>query len=203
MFTGIIETVGEVTSLLESTPGTYRLELQTPLAQACTLGNSIAVNGVCLTVITQTADNVGFDILAETSNRTNLSRLETADLVNLERPLSISSRFDGHIVQGHVDTTTRVLSITVSGQDRRIELRLPEEFEQYVVSKGSVAVDGVSLTVSELKEGSFAVWIIPHTWKVTNFHQLSAGSIVNLEFDMIAKYVERMLLGQALNKRKL
>ncbi len=193
MFTGIVETVGEVVSLLESTPGTYRLELQTSLAQECATGNSIAVNGVCLTVVAQTASHLGFDILAETAIRTNLAKLKRTDLVNLERPMGVSSRFDGHIVQGHIDTAAKVLSVTMTGQDHKIALALPEEFERYVVFKGSVAVDGVSLTIAELKQESFAVWIIPHTWKVTNFHQLTEGSVVNLEFDIIAKYLERML----------
>jgi riboflavin synthase len=195
MFTGIVEAVGEVTAIAESTPDTYRLEIRTPLASELKIGDSLANNGVCLTVISQTALAVGFDLLAETVLRSNLEDLKIGDLVNLERPMAASSRFDGHIVQGHVDTTAKLLTIEEVGQDHRIEVELPVAFQQYVVFKGSIAVNGISLTVAELHADRFAIWIIPHTWKMTNLHRLKPGDGMNLEFDVIAKYVERMIAG--------
>jgi riboflavin synthase len=193
MFTGIVEAVGEVTAMAESTPGTYRLEIRTPLASELKVGDSLANNGVCLTVISQTPLAVGFDLLAETVLRSNLEDLEIGDLVNLERPMAASSRFDGHIVQGHVDTAARLLAVEKVGQDHRIEVELPAPFQQYVVFKGSIAVNGISLTVAELHADRFVNWIIPHTWKVTNLHRLKPGDRLNLEFDVVAKYVERMI----------
>jgi riboflavin synthase len=196
MFTGIVEAVGEVTAMAETTPGSYRLEIRTPLASELKIGDSLANNGVCLTVISQTAGTAGFDLLAETVFRSNLRDLKIGDLVNLERPMSASSRFDGHIVQGHVDITARLLAVKEVGQDRRIEVELPSAFQQYVVFKGSIAVNGISLTVVEVRPDRFVSWIIPHTWKMTNLHRLKPGDWINLEFDVVAKYVERMIAGR-------
>ncbi|HEY1477974.1 MAG TPA: riboflavin synthase [Chthoniobacterales bacterium] len=193
MFTGIVEALGEITVMAESTPGTYRLEIRTPLASELKVGDSLANNGVCLTVISQTPLAVGFDLLAETVLRSNLEDLKIGDLVNLERPMAVSSRFDGHIVQGHVDTAARLLAVEKVGQDHRIEIELPARFQQYVVFKGSIAVNGISLTVAELHADRFVNWIIPHTWKATNLHRLKPGDRMNLEFDVVAKYVERMM----------
>jgi riboflavin synthase len=193
MFTGIVETIGEVLSLREATPGTFRFEIRTFLAPELKIGDSLSNNGCCLTVVSKAADSVGFDLLAETVNRTNLRDLKPGDLVNLERSMPANGRFDGHIVQGHVDSTARILKIEEHGQDHRIEIELPEAFRQYVVFKGSIALDGISLTVAELTDESFVVWIIPHTWSVTNLHRLRAGSRLNLEFDLVAKYIERQL----------
>jgi riboflavin synthase len=195
MFTGIVEAVGEVTTMAESTPGTYRLEIRMPLASELKIGDSLANNGVCLTVISQTHFAVGFDLLAETVLRSNLGHLKIGDLVNLERPMAASSRFDGHIVQGHVDTTAKLRAVEEVGQDHRIEIELPAAFQQYVVFKGSIAVNGISLTVAELHADRFVNWIIPHTWKMTNLHRLKPGDDINLEFDVVAKYVERMISG--------
>jgi riboflavin synthase len=193
MFTGIIETVGEVRGMAESLPGTYRLRVSTPLASQLQIGDSLATNGVCLTVVAKKSGAVEFDLLAETAVRTNLKELKVGSLINLERPMPASGRFDGHIVQGHVDATAAILTIEGVSQDHRIEIALPDTFHQYIVFKGSVAVNGISLTVAEVQERSFVVWIIPHTWKETNLHCLVPGSRVNLEFDVVAKYVERML----------
>jgi len=192
MFTGIIEAVGEVQRMVESTPGTYRLEVKTPIASQMKIGDSVANNGVCLTVIAQSADALGFDLLAETVRRSNFGDLSAGALINLERPMGMASRFDGHIVQGHVDTTAKLLAVEAIGQDHRIEIELPKDFAQYVVFKGSIAVSGVSLTVAELLPDRFVNWIIPHTWTVTNLHRLRPGDRVNLEFDLIAKYIERL-----------
>jgi len=193
MFTGIIETVGEVVGITESSAGTYRLEVSTPLAAELRIGDSLANNGVCLTVVARKSAAVEFDLLAETAMRTNLKELEVGSLVNLERPMLATGRFDGHIVQGHVDATAAILAIEGVGQDHRIEITLADAFRQYILFKGSVAVNGISLTVAEVCERSFVVWIIPHTWRTTNLRRLAPGAWVNLEFDVVAKYVERML----------
>ena len=179
--------------MVESTPGTYLLELRTPLALQMKIGDSLASNGVCLTVVSQTPSLLGFDLLAETVKRSNLIDLKVGDLVNLERSMTASSRFDGHLVQGHVDTTAKLLALEAHGQDHRIELELPRDFAQYVIFKGSIAVNGVSLTVAELDADRFVNWIIPHTWRLTNLRQLRPGDRANLEFDLIAKYVERLV----------
>ena len=178
--------------MVESTPGTYRLEVKTPIASQMKIAGSVANNGVCLTVIAQSADALGFDLLAETVRRSNFGDLSAGALINLERPMGMASRFDGHIVQGHVDTTAKLLAVEAIGQDHRIEIELPKDFAQYVVFKGSIAVSGVSLTVAELLPDRFVNWIIPHTWTVTNLHRLRPGDRVNLEFDLIAKYIERL-----------
>jgi riboflavin synthase len=193
MFTGIVEAVGEVARLVESTSGTYLLELRTPLASQMKIGDSLANNGVCLTVVSQTPSILRFDLLAETVKRSNLIDLKLGDLVNLERSMASSSRFDGHLVQGHVDTTAQLLGAEAHGQDHRIEIELPRDFARYVIFKGSIAVNGVSLTVAELESDRFVNWIIPHTWSLTNLRQLRPGDRVNLEFDLIAKYVERLV----------
>lgn len=195
MFTGIVEAVGAVARMVESTPGAYLLEVRTALASQMKVGDSLANNGVCLTVISQDASTLGFDLLAETCTRSNLIDLKVGDLVNLERSMAASSRFDGHIVQGHVDTTAKLLSIDAVGQDHRIEIELPQDFAQYIVFKGSIAVNGISLTVAELNSDRFVLWIIPHTWSQTNLHRSRPGDRANLEFDLVAKYVER-LVGQ-------
>ena len=193
MFTGIVEAIGEVARMVESTPGTYLLEIRTTLASQMKISDSLSNNGVCLTAISQDASTLGFDLLAETATRSNLIDLKAGDLVNLERPMAASSRFDGHIVQGHVDTTAKVLAVEAVGQDHRIEIGLPRDFAQYVVFKGSIAVNGISLTIAELNSDRFVTWIIPHTWSQTNLHRLRPGDRVNLEFDLVAKYVERLL----------
>jgi riboflavin synthase len=193
MFTGIVEAVGEVARLVESTPGTYLLEIRTPLASQMKIGDSLSNNGVCLTVISQAPSTLGFDLLAETVTRSNFIDLKVGDLINLERSMAASGRFDGHIVQGHVDTAAKLLAVEEVGQDHRIEIELPQDFRQYVVFKGSIAVNGISLTVADLASDRFANWIIPHTWSLTNLHRLQPGDRLNLEFDLIAKYVERIV----------
>jgi len=193
MFTGIIEAIGEIVGVTKSSTGPFRLEVSTTLASQLQIGESLANNGVCLTVVARKPGAVEFDLLAETAVRTNLSELKVGSLVNLERAMLAASRFDGHIVQGHVDATAVIVTIEGLGQDHRIEIELPDAFRRYIVFKGSVAVNGISLTVAEVRERSFVVWIIPHTWDRTNLRCLAPGSRVNLEFDVVAKYVERML----------
>ena len=191
MFTGIVEATGKVEALKKNELGGFGLEIAAPFSQKLASGVSLAVNGCCLTVTEIVQSRLQFDLLDETLRRTNLGDLRPGDLVNLERPMAADGRFDGHLVQGHIDTTAAVLTLKERGSDRRIEIELPPSFQQYVVFKGSIAVDGISLTIAELHPSSFVLWIIPHTWEITNLQRLAPGALVNLEFDLIAKYVER------------
>ena len=193
MFTGIIEETGEVISFSTSGDGA-RLVLKASLVSSdLKIGDSIAVNGCCLTATSLNNDTLTFDLLNETLLRTNLQSATPGSLVNLERALAANARLGGHFVQGHIDCTSPVLTLEKTGADFRLEIALPATFAQYVVPKGSIAINGISLTVAELKEDSMVLWIIPHTMAVTNLHTLKAGDLVNLEFDMLAKYVERIL----------
>jgi riboflavin synthase len=193
VFTGIIETTGHIERAEPTSNGGTQLVIGTELAWQLAIGASLALNGCCLTVTGVNGSEIRFDLLGETLRRTNLGDLKRGDIINLERPMQANGRFDGHVVQGHIDTTSRVESIEPTGSDHRFEIALPEAFSQYMVFKGSIAVDGISLTVAELHPDRFVLWIIPHTWQVTNLHQRKPGDRVNLEFDLIAKYVERML----------
>ena len=134
-----------------------------------------------------------FDLLNETLKRTNLKDVRPGDSVNLERALAANGRLGGHFVQGHIDCASPVVSFEQKGADYRLEIALPSEFAHYVTLKGSIAVNGISLTIAELKQDSFVIWIIPHTLEVTNLRAIKSGDLVNLEFDMLAKYVERIL----------
>jgi riboflavin synthase len=193
MFTGLIEEVGVVSWIHTSTHGTQLQVIAPLIAQQAAKGESISVNGCCLTVAALRSDQLTFDLLEETLDRTNLRKLGRDNLVNLERALLANGRVGGHFVQGHVDSTARVLAFSRPGEDYRLEVELPAAFSHYVIYKGSIAVNGISLTVAELLTDSFVVWIIPHTKEHTNLHALETGTLVNLEFDVIAKYVERML----------
>lgn len=193
MFTGIIESTAAVASL-ERQEKTATLQLDNvPFASDLALGESVAVNGVCLTVTGSVANQVSFDLLAETLRATSLGDLAPGSKVNLERALPAGGRLSGHIVQGHVDTTAEILAYQQDGNDHRLEIALPKEFAHYLCYKGSVAIDGISLTVAAVddEKGSFTLWIIPHTHEVTHLHTRTAGHRVNLEFDILAKYLER------------
>ncbi len=194
MFTGLVEQTGSVEAL-DLRQGASRLVLRAgTLADGCTEGESIAVNGCCLTLANKPANGrLAFDLLEETLRRTNLGRMEPGSPVNLERALRADGRLGGHFVQGHIDCVAAITAWEPVGLDYRLEIELPKEFARYVVEKGSIAVDGISLTVAELKEQRFTIWIIPHTREGTNLSAASAGAFVNLEFDMLAKYVERIL----------
>jgi riboflavin synthase len=193
MFTGLIEEIGTVLSVCAAEKGP-RLQITAPkIASQVRTGDSVAVNGCCLTVALAREDELTFDLLQETLDRTNLGALRRDKQVNLERALAADGRLGGHFVQGHVDCTARTISFERRGADHRLEIELPTRFAHYVASKGSIAVNGVSLTVAEVHEVSFTVWIIPHTKDHTDLESTHAGDLVNLEFDVIAKYVERML----------
>jgi riboflavin synthase len=193
MFTGLVETIGNVTHL-EITDASARLIIRAPaLAGEVGIGDSISVNGCCLTAVAQDAETIAFDLLLETLERTSLRDATPGAVVNLERALAAHARLGGHFVQGHVDCASEILALEPRGADHRLEIALPREFAQYVAFKGSIAIDGISLTVAEVCDASFVVWLIPHTMAVTNLHTRRAGERVNLEFDLLAKYVERML----------
>jgi riboflavin synthase len=193
MFTGLVEETGELLALERSAAGA-RLTLRAPLITGdIRLGDSVAVNGCCLTVTAHQGETLAFDLLAETLSRTNLGALAAGAPVNLERALCAQARLGGHFVQGHIDTTSRVLAFEQVKADHRLEIALSREFAHYVAFKGSVAIDGISLTVAEVSGASFVVWIIPHTLSVTNLRAKRAGDLVNLEFDLLAKYVERIV----------
>ncbi len=191
MFTGIIEATGTIRRISPLTEGGARLSIALPFADELVMGESVAVNGCCLTVTEVEGEEVGFDLLQQTLNVTNLGAQKVGSVVNLERSLRPDSRLSGHLVQGHVDQTASILAITPQGQDTMIQVALPEDATGLVISRGSIAVDGISLTIAELIEDRFTLWIIPHTLEVTNLGVKQAGDSVNLEFDLLGKYVQR------------
>jgi riboflavin synthase len=163
------------------------------IAENMRCGDSVAVNGCCLTVSSFRGDELVFDLLEETAARTNLRNLQQRQPVNLERALTATDRFGGHFVQGHIDCVSPIIAYENSGADFRLEIELPSTFAHYVAPKGSIAVNGISLTIAEILSTSFVAWIIPYTATHTNLDRAQKGDPVNLEFDILAKYVERML----------
>src|SRR6478735_4627952 len=193
MFTGIVEETGEVIALERSSHGA-RLKVRADVVTSgLQLGDSIAVNGCCLTATAQEGGILSFDLLQETLSRTNLGDLVPGVPVNLERALAAGARLGGHFVQGHIDCPSEILALEPVGADHRLEIALPAEFAGLVAFKGSIAVDGISLTVAEVRPESFVLWIIPHTMSATNLRIRRRGDRVNLEFDLLAKYLQRML----------
>ena len=192
MFTGLIETVGEVVEA-KGTSGGLRLRLQTDLADQVTPGESLAVNGVCLTVTLAEKGEVHADVGPETVRVTTLGSLHRGQLVNLERSMRADARIGGHFVQGHVDGTGLIEEVRAQGDAYWLTIAFPSTLAPYLIRKGSIAVDGISLTVAGLGDGQFDIMIIPFTWQQTNLRALKAGDRVNLECDMIGKYVARTL----------
>jgi riboflavin synthase len=193
MFTGLIEEIGVCLELGRRADQT-RLSLIAPeLAPQVAIGDSVAANGCCLTVVQSGREHLHFDLLEETLQRTNLGELSAGSIVNLEQAVRADGRMGGHFVQGHVDCTAALLARELVGPDLRLEFELPTRFSPYVAWKGSICVNGVSLTVADLTESSFSVCLIPHTRNATNLEKLSQGSRVNLEFDILAKYTERII----------
>ena len=190
MFTGLIEALGEIADVKE-TGGGLRLRVRTPLASELAPGDSVAVNGVCLTVTLAEGGDMYADIGAETARVTTLGSLRGGQPVNLERAMRADSRFGGHFVQGHVDGTGVIDDLRAEADTRWMTVTFPEALASYFVRKGSVAVDGVSLTVAGLGRDRFDVMIVPFTWEHTSFPSLRIGSRVNLECDMVGKYVAR------------
>jgi riboflavin synthase len=194
VFTGIVEEVGVIRAV-EGSGATRRLRVgATVTLEGSEIGASVAVNGVCLTVVERSADGFDFDVGPETLARTALSRVEPGDLVNLERPLRLGAMLGGHLVLGHVDAVALVTEVSRVESTARVRVAWPDaEMAPLFVTKGSVAVDGVSLTVAALDESGFEVMLIPHTLEVTNLGRLQRGRAVNIEADVIGKYVLRSL----------
>lgn len=193
MFTGIIEELGRVRAV-EPRGEDARIVIAAGLVtEDAHEGDSIAVNGVCLTALDVKPDSFAADVSRETLNRSTLGRLQPGTPVNLERSVTPVTRLGGHLVQGHVDARGKFLGAEAHGGSWTVRIAYPPEIARYLVFKGSVAVEGISLTIAELTDGHFAIAIIPKTWKVTNFSHLQPGDDVNLEADVIAKYVERIL----------
>ena len=193
MFTGIVEELGTVVDVVGGAESA-QLTLDGPLVtQDATHGASIAVNGVCLTVVEHGAGRFSVDVMAETLARSSLGGLRAGDRVNLERAMAASSRFGGHIVQGHVDGTATIVERTPGDRWEVVRFTLPSPLARYVVEKGSITVDGVSLTVSALDDATFSVSLIPTTLALTTLGHKGVGDVVNLEVDVLAKYVERLI----------
>ena len=197
MFTGIIEEVGVVEGLeMRATGARLRIRCTTVLGDM-TAGGSLSVNGVCLTEVEPRAGVFTADVAPETLDRSNLGDLRPKSLVNLERPLSPSGRLDGHIVQGHVDATGDLLSLKSVGEGNWwLEVRVPREVDRYLVPKGSVALDGMSLTIATIESQVMRVAVIPHTYRNTNLHSRKRGERMNIECDIVAKYIEKQLQGR-------
>jgi riboflavin synthase len=194
MFTGIIEELGTISSFTKINQGA-KIEILAPsILSDAKIGDSIAVNGVCLTVVTKTNNSFAADLSDETLKLTSLKQLKLGSKVNLERPMQPSARFGGHIVQGHVDAIAKFIGANQVGEGYEVTIAFPPSLGRYIVHKGSITVDGISLTVASLTDNTFEIAIIPHTWKNTNLSTLKAGQEANLEVDVIAKYVEKMLM---------
>ena len=192
MFTGLVEAVGVVNSLV--TKGDQaRLTLHLPFSAELALGDSVAINGCCLTVAELIPDGACFDLLAQTLRITSLGALTAGSEVNLERALRVGDRLGGHFVQGHVDATGTITRLEESGQDHILGVSLPAEIHRLCVPKGSLSVDGISLTIAELRPDQAVFWITPHTWDHTHLRSARIGGVVNLEADMLAKHVDHLL----------
>lgn len=191
MFTGIIEATGKVVKL-ERESENLHLTLSCPFTSELKPDQSVAHNGVCLTVTEISANEYQVTAVKETLDRTNLALLNPGDFVNLERCMKLQDRIDGHIVQGHVDTQAEVLSLTEDGGSWKIQFQYPAIYAALLVDKGSVCINGISLTVIHPDRTTFSVAIIPYTWEHTNLHTLKPGNKVNIEFDILGKYVQRL-----------
>ncbi len=193
MFTGIIEELGRVAAIDRLAAGVRITIAADVVTGDITIGDSIAVNGVCLTALDPRPESFAADLSPETLERSTIGRLKVGSRVNLERAVTPSTRLGGHIVQGHVDGRGEFIGVTDEGDFRTVRIGFPPEFRRYLVYKGSVAVEGISLTVARLDDTYFDIAVIPKTWEMTDLSTLSAGDAVNLEADVIAKYVENIV----------
>jgi len=193
MFTGLVEEKGILKEKIPTGDGFQFVIEANIIMKDLQIGSSVAVNGCCLTVVKIDGNTFAVDTIEETLNKTNLGVLKQGMKVNLERPLAAEARLGGHFVLGHIDTTGKVEDIKELSNSHWLTISFPEKFKQYLIYVGSVAIDGVSMTVAELKDKSFSVGIIPHTWKETIFADKQVGDTVNLEFDVLGKYVERIM----------
>jgi riboflavin synthase len=201
MFTGIIEEVGQVIRIVGKN-GSRRLTVSaSQLSRELKTGDSVAVSGVCLTAVEITPESFAADLAEETWKRTSFSRIKKGALVNLELPMRADGRFGGHIVQGHIDGTGKFVALDQirGGDDFWLQIEIPPELARYVIFKGSLSIEGISLTVAKIEGTRVSAAIIPHTVKMTNLKSLKAGDPVNLEVDLVAKYVEKMVRGESVN----
>lgn len=190
MFTGIIEALGTV-ARVDDQAGARRITYATPLSAELEVDDSVAINGVCQTVVARDTSSFQTVVIEETLRKTNFGDLRVGQSVNLERSLRMGDRLDGHLVQGHADCTGRIDAITQEGTNWLLQVSFPYEWAPYIVGRGSIALEGISLTVARLERTSFTVAIIPYTWEHTNLHERRAGDAVNLEFDILGKYILR------------
>jgi len=188
MFSGIVEEKGRVKKIAKTSEGCVLIAEAVAVSKEARIGDSVSVNGVCLTVVRAQGKNVSFDVMEETFRRTNIGRLLPGVPVNLERPLKAGDRISGHFVTGHVDCTGRIKALMRRPNDYMMEIEFPEEKTAYVREKGSIAIDGVSLTVGEIKSNHIKVYLIPLTLKITSFGSKKTGDLVNIEFDILGKY---------------
>ena len=195
MFTGLVEATGRIRSI-EFCGDQARLSVELPFADELNDGESVAVNGCCLTVTSHDDETACFDVLKQTLDVTSLGELSQGRQVNLERAMLAGGRFGGHFVQGHVDAAGEILDLSEHGQDYRLEISLPEEIQSLCIDKGSLAIDGISLTIAELNDASAVFWIIPHTMQETRLNDAEVGQKVNLEADVIAKHVAKLMEGR-------
>jgi riboflavin synthase len=194
MFTGLVEATGCVETLAAKDGGITRLIVDAgPISAGSQLGESIAINGCCLTVVSIERSSLGFDLLGETLARTNLRSAKAGAAVNLERALPAHGRYGGHFVTGHIDATGVIRRWEQVGADYELRINIEPAQGTYLVSKGCIAVDGISLTVADVRRDEFSVWIIPHTRSLTALRERVVGDFVNLEFDLLAKYTEKIL----------
>lgn len=196
MFSGIIECLGKVRKITEVAQGKRLVVAADGLAPPIAIGDSIAINGVCLTIVALDEQQLHFDVSPETLSLTSLANAQIGSMVNVEAAMLPTSRFGGHIVSGHVDGLASVKHMQQHGDYQRVDFSLPKALTRYLVKKGSASVDGVSLTINHVDDQGFSVMIIPHTFQHTCFQYYQIGSQVNLEVDMIARYVERLLRGE-------
>ncbi|HXI84759.1 MAG TPA: riboflavin synthase [Verrucomicrobiae bacterium] len=197
MFTGIVEVAGQVVRIRSGKHSTELTVRASKIARSLHVGSSVAVNGACLTVVAKSRGALRFDVLNETLERTNLEFVREGFLVNLERPLRADARLDGHFVLGHVDGRGKIRQFDRKGKDYVLDVEAPSSVMRYIVEKGSIAVDGISLTVASVRRNWFRVWIIPLTRKITNLRSCRTGDFVNLEADILGKYVEQLMRKQS------
>lgn len=190
MFTGIITHLG---TIKHKTINTLQISTEKELIDKLTIGTSISVNGICLTV-TKVQDGFSIEYMPETAQKTNIQHFSKGDLVNLELPVTTETMFAGHIVQGHVDTMGTITDISTNGNSHIFTFMLPASYKKYIVAKGSIAINGISLTVIDVSTNSFTVGIIPHTWEHTMLHTVKIGTYVNIEVDILAKYLESLTI---------
>lgn len=193
MFTGLVEETGRLVSKAATGDGFQLTISADKIMDDLNIGDSVACNGVCLTVIKREGNNFSVDTIEETLKKTNLGTLKNNDKINLERPLKAEERLGGHFVLGHIDTTGKVTEIKKLSNSHWMTISFPESFKKYLIFVGSISIDGVSMTVAQLEGNSFSVGIIPHTWEMTVFSEKKIGDTVNLEFDVLGKYVERIM----------